>query len=102
MNIDKINIRLKNIPPHLANDLVDGLGNEMLNEIIKSRKQIISNGNKINHIKIDKIDISPVKTQRQNQSPLDLQKLIANRIGQSISQAMGEKHCMDHNRDTGK
>jgi len=101
MRVDKFNIRLKNISPQLARGLVDGLGQGLLNELTNSTQLLISSNHKKRNMKIDKMDLGSLKYQSSNQNSLDLQKLIVNRIGHSLSQFIDEKDKGGDDMDIG-
>jgi hypothetical protein len=80
IKIEKLNIKLKNISPKIASQLVHGLPKKMCDEMVKQFPLKNSNSN---IIKITEMDLGIIKSQR-NPATSDLQNLIVNQIGERL------------------
>lgn len=80
IRIDRIEVRLRGVSPGLVRASSEGLGNEVLEQLIRERLFLNEKpGGKINRIDPDALKIS------MDESPSDLRRMIAGRIVESIS-----------------
>ena len=80
IRIDRIEVRLRGVSPGFVRALSEGLGNEVLEQLIRERLFLNEKpGGKINRIDPDTLKIS------MHESPSDLRRMIAGRIVESIS-----------------
>jgi hypothetical protein len=86
IRIDRLEVCLRGVSPKLVRASSEGLGNEVLEQLI--RECLFLNkkpGSKINRIDPDALKIS------MDESPLDLRRMIAGRIVESISTQYRQK-----------
>ena len=80
VRIDRIEVRLRGVSPGLVRASSEGLGNEVLEQLIRERLFLNEKpGSKINRIDPDALKIS------MDESPSDLRRMIAGKIVESIS-----------------
>jgi hypothetical protein len=86
IRIDRLEVCLRGISPGLARASSEGLGNEVLEQLIRERLFLNEKpGSKINRIDPDALKIS------MDESPSDLRRMIAGRIVESISTQYRQK-----------
>jgi hypothetical protein len=80
IRIDRLEVRLRGVSPGLVRASSEGLGNEVLEQLIRERLFLNEKpGSEINRIDPDALKIS------MDESPSDLRRMIAGRIVESIS-----------------
>ena len=80
IKIDRLEIRLKGIPPEVVRDSVTGLGNELLAKISKQGSLLRER----RAVKINRIDSGTLQTSGDTNFS-DLRGMIINRIVESIA-----------------
>lgn len=86
IRIDRVEVHLRGVSPGLVRASSEGLGNEVLEQLIRERLFL----NEKTGSKINRIDPDPLKIS-MDESPSDLRRMIAGRIVESISIQYGQK-----------
>jgi hypothetical protein len=83
INIDRLQIRLKGVSPHLARAAVSGLGHDLLGQLASSGQFPDGGGN----VTTGEINIETVRLSGET-GPAELRRVIAQNVAASINSKM--------------